>query len=463
MNLRALLARLLKPGLAGNIGANGLGQVIQIFIQLVSVPVYAHYLGVTNYGVWLIFFTIPAYLAFSDFGLTIAAGNDMTMCVARGEIGGARTTYRAMRRGINIIILALLASAWLLLFVARPHLLDFATGACGGKPREVLLLLLGYGLAALQGSTTFAAFRANGEYSVAAYRMQWISLVEALGAIIMALIGQGLPGMALAYFATRLTGTIWLQLLLHRRAPSLIHGSSDPIFGRIRKLAPFAAAAVVLPIANGVILQGMVAVLAAVAGPAAVPAFAAARTLTRLPVQLAALVNLASLPDYTAGDARGDDARKTDLVALTLLAIAITLLPAAVLFALWGKWLLLLWSNGVLEVAVPVVLALVISMVTNGCWVPLSNFMLAINRHARFTYVYLALSLAALGMARFFIPEHGALGAAIAVAALDVTMLAFVAWQCWQLHIVDFFMLRTAPVRAWRLVAKQMAWRPENL
>lgn len=461
MSFRALVARLLSPGLAGNIGANSLGQIIQIFIQLVSVPVYAHYLGVTNYGVWLIFFTLPAYLAFSDFGLTIAAGNDMTMRMARREIGGARTTYRALRRGVNIIILVLFALAWLLLFVAAPHLLDFAAEACGGKPREVLLLLLAYGLAALHGSATFAAFRANGEYSVAAYRMQWISLVEAVAAITMALAGQGLPGMALAYFATRQAGMIWLWLLLHRRAPALIHGPSDPILERVQALAPSAAAAVVLPVANGVVLQGMIAVIAALAGPAAVPAFVATRTLTRLPVQLAALINSASMPDYTAGEARGDDARKTDLVALTLLAMAITLVPAAIVIALTGKWLLLLWSNGALEVAETIVLALVLSMVANGCWVPLSNFMLAINRHDRFTYAYLAFSLAALGLARVLIPDLGALGAAIAVALLDLTMLLLVVWHSWRLHIIDAFVLRTAPARAWRLVARQIGWKAE--
>lgn len=462
MNLRALLTWLMRPGLAGNIGANGLGQVVQIFIQLVSVPVYAQYLGIANYGVWLIFFTLPAYLAFSDFGLTIAAGNDMTMRMARGEIGGAHTTYLAMRRGVNIIILALLAFVWLLLFVAVPHLLDFAAEACGGKPREVLLMLLAYGLAVIHGSATFAAFRANGEYSVAAYRLQWISLVEALAAIIMALLGQGLFGMAVAYSVTRLAGTIWLQLLLLRRAPPFLRGPSDPIFGRVRALAPSAAAAVLLPVANGLVLQGMIALVATLAGPAAVPAFAVTRTLTRLPVQFASLINSASMPDYTASEARGDEARKTDLVALTLLAIAVTLLPAAVVIALCGKWLLLLWSSGALEAAEVVVLALVVSMVANGCWVPLSNFMLAINRHGRFTYAYIVLTLAALGLARFLIPEYGALGAAAAVALLDVIMLLVVVWHCWRLHIINAFVLRTALARASRLIAGQMPWREQK-
>ena len=85
-----IFRRLFQPGLIGNLGSNGFAQAVQIVLQLLTVPLYSRFLGIERYGVWLLLTTVPAYLAFSDFGLTAASAADMTARLARGDLAAHR-------------------------------------------------------------------------------------------------------------------------------------------------------------------------------------------------------------------------------------------------------------------------------------------------------------------------------------------------------------------------------------
>ena len=78
----------LKSKLLRNLGANAYGQLITVVTQLVSVPLFLHYWGVTLYGEWLILSAVPAYLALSDIGFASSAANDMTIRFAQGDRKG---------------------------------------------------------------------------------------------------------------------------------------------------------------------------------------------------------------------------------------------------------------------------------------------------------------------------------------------------------------------------------------
>jgi hypothetical protein len=48
------------------VGANVFSQVVSIFIQLVSLPVFLQYWDTSTYGSWLLLSAMPAYLSLSD-------------------------------------------------------------------------------------------------------------------------------------------------------------------------------------------------------------------------------------------------------------------------------------------------------------------------------------------------------------------------------------------------------------
>ena len=96
-----------SSSLMSNMGAHGAFQIVNLLIQLVSVPILAGAWGLETYGVWLILITLPYYLIVSDFGLTAAAANDMTAAVAQDRRDDAVRTFHTMFTAMAVIFSAI--------------------------------------------------------------------------------------------------------------------------------------------------------------------------------------------------------------------------------------------------------------------------------------------------------------------------------------------------------------------
>lgn len=92
-----LIKNLQRSRVFRGVSSNMYVQLTQIFSQVALVPVMATYWGLTTYGVWLLLFSIPGYLALTDLGISRAATADMISYVARNEHEKAVGTYRAAR------------------------------------------------------------------------------------------------------------------------------------------------------------------------------------------------------------------------------------------------------------------------------------------------------------------------------------------------------------------------------
>lgn len=447
MKPRRVLAHLSGSGLVASIGATGTSQIVQLLIQLATVPVLAHSWGLGAYGSWLILFTLPAYLAAGDFGFIGAAANDMSHAVAQDRLDDARHTYSTMRVALGAIIAVLLPVFAALAFGPERALLDFAEPAASGHAAMVVTLLGAYGLVGLYNQLAAAGLRAAGHYAQGVYRVSLIALAEAGLALAVAGAGGGMVAVAATYLAVRLAGTLSLSLLLGRLAPWLGEWGWRISLAELRRLAKPAAAMAVLPAAMAISLQGMVVVVGAAAGAAAVPAFTATRTLTRVAVQVVGIVNHASMPDFTVACAKGQTERKADLAALTVITSLLVLIPAAFAVVALGQPLILLWTGGLIHAGTGLIVAMTLVMVCHGTWRALGNLILAMNEHHRFSYHFLALSLLAMPLGYFLARQMGAAGGGYALAMADAGLLAIVTRHAIALGIVTPHSLHHAPAR----------------
>src|SRR5271163_1103810 len=128
MSVAALLTRFRHSRVIRGISANVYGNLIQTALQLLSVPILATHWGLETYGAWLIIFTVPNYLAFADFGFTSAAGNDMTISVARGDRAAAIKTFQAVRAAMTGICLVLLCLCAAGIYAVPDGWLTFVAG-----------------------------------------------------------------------------------------------------------------------------------------------------------------------------------------------------------------------------------------------------------------------------------------------------------------------------------------------
>ncbi len=417
-------------------GFYGLG--IQILIQLASVPLFTIHWGLGGYGVWLILFSVPSLLAMADFGLTTAGANTMVAAVAQGDRPRAARIHSALRTITLLVSAVLLVLTAVAVLLVWPGALDLGGHFPPEQVRKAVVFLALYGVLALVNGVTLAGFRAADAFAFSGTVYQTMLLAEAGCALLVLALGGSLAEVALAYFLARLTGTVIFSALLHRRAAWLPGLTLAVDWAEVRALLRPALAAVVLPGGHAIALQGSVMALGAIAGPAAVPAYTVARTLSRTALQFAMRFNIASMPRFTIASAQGDQDRVADLVLLNLVVSALFVIPAAAAIVLLGQPIVALWTGHRVEVSLPLLVAMAAAMLGNAGWVPLSNLLLAINRHASFTYAMLVVSILAVGLGAALVGSSGALGMAVAMVALELVMVGWVWWQARRNGLIDY-------------------------
>jgi O-antigen/teichoic acid export membrane protein len=423
-----LLARAARSRLGRNIGALATGQATQLIIQLISVPAFLAVWSVEKYGVWLVLFSVPAFLVMADLGFTTAAANEMAMASARGDRARAAVVYTALRRLVLGLGAALLSAAAAVVF-AMGDLLDFAQPFAAGRADVTLILLIGYGLLSLYNGLLLAGYRAGERFAEGALWITTILLVETLAAISVALAGGGMVAVAATFLAARGAGTIGAGVVLRRTAAWLFDSRVSAPHGTLRVLLRPALASAALPIAQALSLQGVVAVVAAAAGPAAVPVLTTVRTLVRSALQAVLVISNAIMPEFSVAEATARRERKERLTALSLATSFVLLIPAAVVLVLVGPRFVQLWTGGDIVPEPRFIAAMAADMVLYGTWLPLSNLLLAINRHESFSWLYLAATTAAVAAAYPVVERFGLIGAPAVLGAVNLLMLAWVTMQ----------------------------------
>ncbi|MDE2301563.1 MAG: lipopolysaccharide biosynthesis protein [Sphingomonadales bacterium] len=438
--------RLVAGTLAGTYG-----QLVQLVVQLLSLPVFTAHWGLAGYGSWLILFTLPSTLAIADLGLTSAGGNSMTAAAARGEFARARSIYASMRLITLAVGLAIVAGVAVFLWVLRPHSLDFARAPTLGHAAATVWLLLGYGFLSLVMAAPLAAARAVDAFAGTIAIQQTVIAAEAACGMLTAGFGGGLEAVALAYVVARLVGVAVLNLYVVSRAHWLRRAPWRVDLAELRDLLAPAMAALVLPGANAVVIQGAVVVIGAVNGPAAVPAFTAVRTLSRTALQFAFRLNFASMPRYTVLAAQADRAGMARILLLNLVVTALLVAPAAVVLLLFGRPIVALWTHGLVHPTWTLLGLMLTAMLFDAAWVPLSNLVMALNRHAGFSYAFLASGMVAMALGWLLQHRFGIDGMAMALVAQEAAMTLCVWRLARRLDMLPPHLLRDAWALARRL------------
>lgn len=408
---------------ASGVGANIFDKVVISTMQLALVPVLAGAWGVHLYGLWMMLFTAPAFLAMGDFGFATAAGTKMTMAVARGERDEATHIFQSAWVAILASSAVLVMLAALLALLLPGSAFGSDAGMAPGEIRLTLFLLVVYGLVAIQGSIFFAGFRCTGLFAVGAFCHAMIFLFENCAMITAVLMGARPVTAAAVILVGRFVGLVGQNILLRRCVPWLEIGFRRATRAETRNLVAPAGAVMLVPIAQAFYLQGSALALGIAAGQAAVPAFTAARTLSRVGLQMCWLLNSALMPEFSAAAARHDRRAQAVMVLATLLTSALLAVPYAILFALFGREVILIWTHGVIHSSPLLTLAMAGSILFGGFWYPLSNLILALNRHASYTIWFLVFAVIGTPLTYLLSQSLGAAGAALPMMMLDLAML----------------------------------------
>lgn len=405
------------------IAANVYDKMIVAGVQLVLVPILVLHWGLTTYGAWILLATIPTFLAASDFGFATAAGTQMIMLVAQDKKSDAVRVFQSAWAVIlptsAFVLLVALLCCWLTPIAMYPRVKDLTPF----EMRLALCLLIVYGLASLQGSIFNAGFRCSGLFALGTFWLANTFLIENVALIIAVFLGAGPVGGGAALLGGRLFCLGIQNVLLRKHVPWLRVGLSEATRDTIRSIFRPAVAVMMLPLSQASFLQGTAIALGAAAGPAAVPAFTATRTLSRIGLQMTQLAVHAIMPEYSAAVARGDRNGQALMLTATLASAAAILIPFSLILAIFGPQLVSLWTKGEIVAPHSLMIAMAVTVILGGFWNPLSNLILAMNRHASFSYPFALFAVLTIPASYMLSLHFSATGAALSIVLMDTAML----------------------------------------
>ena len=416
----------LRDRLIKGLGAQGYGQAVNILIQVVTVPLLIHAWGVTLYGEWLILSAIPVYLAMSDVGFTTAAQNDMTIAVGKGDRDAVFETFQSTWLLVLAVSLAVIAAVTVAVTTLPLDIWLNLANMSGAGVGWVLALLSLRVAVGLQAGLIYCGFHYRGSYGLGQSLLASMRLVELLFLAIVIIFGGDPVAAASALLAGCAVGAIAMRVILRRVDPDIEFGWQHARLATVKRLAPPALAFTAFPLGHALNVQGVVIVIGAVLGPAAVAVFATLRTLTRFGIQLVGSVNRIVQAEIAIAFGAGD----TDLLrklhhyacqAALWLSIAV-----AIGLAVFGAWIVRVWTDGAIEMQHGLFYLLLAVVIVNGLWHASLMLVYATNRHQRAALVYVGASVIAVAGAYWGALYLGLMGVAGVLLAADVAIAAYV-------------------------------------
>ena len=404
------------------LGANSFGQVVNIIIQLTSVPIFLHFWGADLYGKWLILSAMPGYLSMSDIGFGSVAGNEMTMLTARQDYQEALKVFQSAW-----VFITSVCSAIGLVVIALAYLLPFDSWFnLQPLPKTqvslVICLLALYTLVSQQGGLIDAAFRSDGRYAQGTALASVVRFMEMFLALICVSLGGQLVAAASVLLIGRLLGQGWMWLMFRRGSQWLSFGYAKARLETIQRLIRPAVAFMAFPMSQALIFQGMTLTVGVVLDPVAVVVFTASRTVTRIVIQFISLVNHAVWPELSSAFGSGDLllARKIYQKA-SLFSLWISIVTSIVLVFI-GPWLLRTWTTRHIVIDIPLFYLMLTLVISSSLWQSSSVVLMATNTHGGFAKISLIASIGGIILAYILLKLIGLIAAPIALLATDIFM-----------------------------------------
>ncbi|QEE43367.1 lipopolysaccharide biosynthesis protein (plasmid) [Rhizobium sp. WL3] len=399
-----------------------------LVLQLVSIPVLVSAWGAENFGVWMMLTTIPTYFALTDLGFLQAATSDMTMSYARGDREQVVKTYQSTFVLLLTVCLGVVSLAVFTLIYLQSNLYSSVASYS-----DTLILLVVFAALSLLSRTPLAALRATGQYATGTASYDLIVFAEGLVGLLTAYLGGGFKEVVGAQIAVRLFNMMLMYWLLRTRCPWLTFGTRFASCFQIRALFIPAIAAMAIPVAMAINLQGVVLIVGGLLGPIAVASYTPVRTCSRMALQIVGVMNRASMPEIARASSKGDSAELGQLVKLNAIFIVVFLVPGSVLFGLFGSEFVEIWSNGHIFPDELFVGLVAVATFVHGIWYFISNMLLSTNSHVSLAKYIMASGIISIALSYIGGSQFGlvGVGAALIFAELFCVLAALPAFMKW--------------------------------
>ena len=321
------------------IGAYGYAQLVTIGTQILGLPIYLNYWNIEVYGLWLMFTTIPTYLSLFDFGVIAVAGNKMIMHIANNNNQRSDVVFHTafwMALTLSFILISIL-------ILGLFSLDNYFTVI--DENRYVLLLLIITSFFTIMGSFVDYLYRSNGNYAKGTILVTNGRLFEWLFSLVMVAFGGGLFHAALGYLLGRLVIVCFNVFITIRDNKNYSWNFKKFDVDEAKELLAPSIKFMAYPIANIASLQGITIIVGIMYGTSMVVIYNSYRTLSRILLQIALLINKPLWPEFSKLYAVNNFIKIKKLYLLSLLISSFIMCIGSIFLYLYFDEILYHWTS----------------------------------------------------------------------------------------------------------------------
>ncbi|AHM62212.1 O-antigen transporter [Flammeovirgaceae bacterium 311] len=422
-----------KISLLLNMGAGVWRKGSLVLFRFIQVPLLLTFLGVDDYGRWLVLSSLPSWLTLANMGFGSVASNEMSMAVSAGNLAKARSLYATtyfLIFGIGVVGVAI--TALLAPYIPWENLLGVTAARHQELTNAVIWLVISVFvsfLGELFNGRFKAAKKAHLAMLVSSF-MPWISL---LSMVIVLNYSKRFDHLALASLCSVLLYLLSFQWLSWRAFPQLHLSIPEIKIEQFRTLFRKGIAFQAFPLGNAFLFQGSLLVIQTMLGPAAVTLFGTVRTLVRSLNQAMELINQSIWPELSHLFGSGDKVKAARLHQIGVGLAVVVACTGVIGLAFLGPTLYNYWVGKAIELPQHLLLLFLLPIPFNALWFTSSVVHAACNQHEGLAWRYVFASLLSIAFCVLLCYFYGIEGAALSTLVADIVMIPYVLHRSLQL------------------------------
>jgi O-antigen/teichoic acid export membrane protein len=348
----------------------------------------------------------------------------MTMEIAKGHKSKATRIFQTISAMTLTVCAGLVIAGLPLLFLKH---VEIGLVRLDQDSLAAAFLLVCYSSLLILSKLFLGCLRAGRHYAESTLIYDAIQFIEGIGIICSVYFGRSFFFCALVLISIRTINVVFLIGLIFRRMSWLRWGFKAFDYKTLQNLLAPALAAMAVPVAHALNFQGMIWIAGSCLGPSAAAVLSTVRTASRVTIQIVGIFSRAAMPIYSASVAVKNERSRELIERILRLLMIFLLLPGCVIFGLFGRQLIVLWTHGNLDPAPVFVWLIAVGAFFHGCWAFGANLLVSINGHVKFggALVLITCVFTALGLPSAELFGLNGIGANLATLEL-VTLISFI-------------------------------------
>lgn len=381
-----------------NLIANFFGIGVQLFMQIILIPLYLIFWNIETYSDWIILTAISSFFAMSDIGLNSVTINQFV--IQHGE--GDRKECRSLLSN-NFLMIGIVFSVVMVGASCYVYFVDISKNlGLHAVSRQtatfVFLLLILHIFIGMASGVLDAIYRAVSLNYKGVYIGNLVRLSEGLIIMTSLILHVSMISMVILYLLPRIFSFVFKFFDTQKHFDYSFNLNDTN--GKLLKKVLFPSLTFMsFPLGNALIFQGFSLIVNKYFGANILVLYNTTRTLTSFLTQVLGAILQAVWPEFSIAFGKQDFKRMRELHRKAFVVTTTIALLISIFLLIFGNYIYAIWTQGKVKFDFSLMLAFLIVLIFRNIWSTSSVALMATNKHSKMGVYYVFFSILSIGLA----------------------------------------------------------------